>query len=60
VPLEAARMSATSMTFSDARARTELGHTARPASEAISESARWFTDNGYVAPRRVALIKWRD
>ena len=31
VPLEAARMSATPMIFSDERARTELGHTARPA-----------------------------
>jgi dihydroflavonol-4-reductase len=60
VPLEAARMSATPMTFSDARARDELGHTARPASEAISSSARWFADHGYVAARRAALIKWRD
>jgi dihydroflavonol-4-reductase len=60
VPLEAARMSATPMTFSDVRARTEIGHTARPAREAISESARWFADNGYVTPRRAAMIKWRD
>jgi dihydroflavonol-4-reductase len=60
VPLEAARMSATPMTFSDERARTELGHTARPAREAIMESARWFAANGYVTARRVAAIKWRD
>ncbi len=60
VPLEAARMSATPMTFSDARARAEIGHTARPAREAIAESARWFADNGYVSARRAAAIKWRD
>ena len=60
VPLEAARMSATPMTFSDERARTEIGHTARPAREAIAESARWFADNGYVSARRAAAIKWRD
>jgi dihydroflavonol-4-reductase len=60
VPLEAARMSATPMIFSDERARTEIGHAARPAREAIRESARWFADNGYVAPRRSAAIKWRE
>ena len=60
VPLEAARMSATKMIFSDARARTEISHTSRPAREAIMESARWFADNGYVTARRRAAIKWRD
>jgi len=45
------------MIFSDVRARTEIGHTSRPAREAIMESARWFTDNGYVTPRRRAAIK---
>ncbi len=60
VPLEAARMSATPMIFSDERARTEIGHAARPAREAIRESARWFADNGYVAARRSAAIKWRE
>ena len=57
VPLEAARTSTTKMIFSDVRARTEIGHTSRPAREAIMESARWFTDNGYVTPRRRAAIK---
>jgi len=60
VPLEAARMSAARMVFSDERARTELGHTARPARAAIRESARWFSGNGYVTARRNAAIKWRD
>jgi len=60
VPLEAARMSATKMIFSDERARAELGYTSRPASEAIKASARWFADNGYVTARRRAVLKWRD
>ena len=60
VPLEAARMSATRMIFSDDRARTELGHTARPAREAIRDSARWFAGNGYVSARRLAAINWHD
>ena len=60
VPLEAARMSATRMTFSDARARAEIGHASRPASEAIEESARWFADHGYVAAGRRAAIRWRE
>lgn len=60
VPLEAARMSVNPMTFSDARARAEIGHTARPARAAIRDSARWFADNGFVAARRVAAIEWRE
>ena len=58
VPLEAARMAATRMIFSDHRARTEIGHTSRPAREAIQESARWFTDNSYVPAHRQAAIHW--
>ena len=60
VPLEAARMAATPMIFSDERARTELGHTARPAREAIRDSARWFAGNGYLTARRLAAINWHD
>jgi dihydroflavonol-4-reductase len=60
VPLEAARMSTTRMIFSDARARTEIGYTSRPAREAIEESARWFADNGYVSPGRRAAIRWQE
>ena len=59
VPLEAARMSGTKMIFSDARARAEIGHTSRPARDAIEESARWFADNGYVAPRRLRKLSWQ-
>lgn len=59
VALEAARMSGTKMIFSDERARTEIGHTSRPASDAIEESARWFADNGYVSARRLRKISWQ-
>jgi dihydroflavonol-4-reductase len=60
VPLEAARMSATKMIFNDDRARAEIGHTSRPAREAIEESARWFADHGYVSADRLAAISWQD
>ncbi len=56
VALEAARMSTTNMMFNDQRARGELGHSPRPASEAFVDSARWFVENGYVSPKRVARI----
>jgi dihydroflavonol-4-reductase len=59
VPLEGARMSTTRMIFSDERARTEIGYTSRPARDAIAESARWFTDNGYVTAGRRAAIRWQ-
>jgi dihydroflavonol-4-reductase len=59
VPLEAARMSGTKMIFSDERARAEIGHTSRPASDAIEESAHWFADNGYVTARRLGKIRWQ-
>jgi dihydroflavonol-4-reductase len=58
VPLEGVRMATTRMEFSDARAREELGYTSRPASEALERSARWYAENGYVRPERVARIHW--
>jgi len=58
-PLEAARMSARRMVFSDERARAEIGYTSRPAREAIDESARWFAGHGYVSAARRAAIRWR-
>lgn len=60
VPLDAARMAASKMIFSDDRARAEIGHKSRPARLAIEESARWFADNGYVSAARLAAIKWQD
>jgi len=59
VPLEGARMATTKMIFNDDRARAEIGHKSRPARLAIEDSARWFTDNGYVSPDRLATIRWR-
>ena len=59
VPLEGARMATTRMIFNDDRARAEIGHKSRPARLAIEDSARWFTDNGYVSPERLAAIRWQ-
>jgi dihydroflavonol-4-reductase len=58
VALEAARMSTTNMMFNDQRARVELGHAPRPASEAFLDSARWFVENGYVSARRATRIRF--
>jgi dihydroflavonol-4-reductase len=58
VPLEAARMSTTNMMFDDTRARKELGHSPRPASEAIADSARWFVRHGYVNANRSSRIRF--
>ena len=53
VALEAARMSTTNMMFSDARARDELGYSSRPTTEAMTDSARWFVENGFVKAKRL-------
>jgi dihydroflavonol-4-reductase len=58
VPLEAAKMAATPMTFDDSRAREELGYTSRPAALALCESARWFVEHGYVDADRAAMVRW--
>jgi dihydroflavonol-4-reductase len=58
VPLEAAQMASTTMTFDDTRARTELGYTSRPAAAALYDSARWFVANHYVNEERVKLLSW--
>jgi dihydroflavonol-4-reductase len=60
VPLEGARMASTRMIFNDARARTELGYSSRPAVEAIVRSARWYAENDYVSAKRLARIRWTD
>jgi dihydroflavonol-4-reductase len=58
VPLEAAQMASTTMTFDDSRARSELGYTSRPAPLALYDSARWFVERGYVDVERVNAISW--
>jgi dihydroflavonol-4-reductase len=56
VPLEAARMSTTTMAFDDSRARTELAYSPRPVAEALRDSAEWYLANGYVHPSRQRAI----
>ena len=58
VPLEAARMSTTHMSFDDSRARIELGYASRPPAEALERAARWFVSTGAVRPARVARCTW--
>ena len=50
-------MSTTNMMFTDARARSELGYSSRPASEAMADAARWFAEHGYVTPKRLGLMR---
>ena len=58
VPLEAARMSTSRMSFDISRAREELGYAPRPAVEALEASARWFVQQGMVNESRVSRIRW--
>ena len=58
VPLEAAQMATTTMTFDDTRARDELGYLSRPAISALYGSARWFVAHGYVSAGRAARVRW--
>jgi dihydroflavonol-4-reductase len=60
LPLEAARMSTTHMSFDDRRARAELGYSSRPAAAALARSAHWFVEAGYVRPERVARLGWHE
>ena len=58
VPLEAARMSTSQMSFDIGRARQELGYVPRPAVEALEASARWFAATGMVREGRLSRIRW--
>jgi dihydroflavonol-4-reductase len=58
VPLEAARMSTSRMSFDTSRAREELGYAPRPALEALEASARWFVESGMVRESRASRIRW--
>jgi len=60
IPLEAAKMSTTQMSFDDTRARTEIGYTSRTALGALEHAARWFAQNGYVRPERLARFTWDE
>jgi dihydroflavonol-4-reductase len=59
IPLEAAKMSTTQMSFDDSRARHELGYSSRPAGEALARAAHWFADAGYVRADRLSQFRWR-
>ncbi|HEX3460900.1 MAG TPA: hopanoid-associated sugar epimerase [Acidimicrobiales bacterium] len=59
IPLEAAKMSTTQMSFDDSRARRELGYHSRPAGEALARAAHWFADAGYVRADRLSQFRWR-
>jgi len=47
VTLDALRMAKKKMFFTPAKAMRELGYTARPAADAISDAIVWFKGNGY-------------
>lgn len=53
-PLDAVRMARHYMWFDSGKAKHELGFTARPAREALAESANWFLANGYGPKKAVA------
>ena len=44
--IDGIRMSRYRMFFSDAKARAELGYTARPYSEGLSDAIAWFRREG--------------
>jgi dihydroflavonol-4-reductase len=46
--VEEVRMSKKWMYFSSAKARRELGYSARPARAALEDAVRWYRDNGYL------------
>jgi dihydroflavonol-4-reductase len=58
IPLEAAKMSTTQMSFDDTRARREIGYTSRTALQALEHAARWFAQSGAVHPERLARFAW--
>ena len=58
VPLEAAKMSTTHMSFDDRRAHHELDYRSRPPEVALYRAARWFVDAGMVRPARVDRCRW--
>ena len=57
LPSEPVRMATTRMVYDTSRARTELGYTSMPARTALARAARWFVENGFVKPGRVARIR---
>jgi dihydroflavonol-4-reductase len=52
IPLEGVRMSRHKMFVDSSRAVRELGLRQSNVDAALARAARWYMDNGYVAPRR--------
>jgi len=48
--VDALRMAKYRMFFSSAKARRELGYTARPYAEALEDAVAWFRDAGMIKP----------
>jgi dihydroflavonol-4-reductase len=48
ITVDALKMSEHHMFFSSAKAEGELGYTARPYREALSDALGWFREAGYV------------
>jgi dihydroflavonol-4-reductase len=51
--LDGVRLARHRMFFSAAKGERELGFHARPYAEGLSDAVRWFSDAGYLAPRRL-------
>src|SRR6516164_8090939 len=49
---DALRMARHHMFFSDAKARRDLGYSARPYRDAIADAITWFREAGYLADKR--------
>jgi dihydroflavonol-4-reductase len=50
VTRDALRMSKYQMFFTTAKAERDLGHTARPFTEALADAIAWFRGAGYIKP----------
>jgi dihydroflavonol-4-reductase len=57
LPSEPVRMATTRMAYDDSFSRTVLGYTSRPAREALAQAVRWYVDEGFVKPHRIAKMQ---
>ena len=57
LPSEPVRMATTRMAYDDSLARAALGYTSRPARDALAEAVRWYVDEGFVKPQRIARME---
>lgn len=52
IPLEGVRMAKHKMFVDCSKAQRELGFHPGPATDALARAARWYEENGYIAPRK--------